>query len=58
MCGCQIRTKPVCWFQAVLASIVFVNLKGMFKQYSDVATLWRSSKIDLVRVFCVKSCQN
>lgn len=37
-------------FQAVLAAIVFVNLKGMFKQYSDIITLWRSSKVDLVRV--------
>ncbi|XP_017263990.1 solute carrier family 26 member 6, like [Kryptolebias marmoratus] len=34
--------------KAVLASIVLVNLKGMFKQYSDIVTLWRSSKIDLV----------
>ncbi|KAF0034875.1 hypothetical protein F2P81_012633 [Scophthalmus maximus] len=34
--------------KAVLAVIVFVNLKGMFKQYSDIATLWRRSKIDLV----------
>ncbi|KAM7402173.1 hypothetical protein PAMP_017437 [Pampus punctatissimus] len=34
--------------KAVLASIVFVNLKGMFKQYADIITLWRSSKIDLV----------
>ncbi|KAG8007769.1 Solute carrier family 26 member 6 [Nibea albiflora] len=34
--------------KAVLASIVFVNLKGMFKQYSDIVTLWKSSKIDLV----------
>nr|XP_061788159.1 solute carrier family 26 member 6, like [Nerophis lumbriciformis] len=34
--------------KAVLASIVFVNLKGMFKQYSDVVTLWRSNKTDLV----------
>uniref|UniRef100_A0A096MEP0 Solute carrier family 26 member 6, like 1 n=1 Tax=Poecilia formosa TaxID=48698 RepID=A0A096MEP0_POEFO len=33
--------------KAVLASIVLVNLKGMFKQYSDVVTLWRRSKIDL-----------
>lgn len=36
-------------FQAVLAAIVFVNLKGMFKQYYDIITLWRSSKVDLVR---------
>ncbi|XP_061583206.1 solute carrier family 26 member 6, like [Cololabis saira] len=34
--------------KAVLAAIVFVNLKGMFKQYSDIVTLWRSSKIDLL----------
>lgn len=35
-------------FQAVLAVIVFVNLKGMFKQHSDIVTLWKRSKIDLV----------
>ncbi|XP_072539189.1 solute carrier family 26 member 6, like 1 [Salminus brasiliensis] len=34
--------------EAVLAAIVFVNLKGMFKQYTDIVTLWRSSKIDLL----------
>uniref|UniRef100_A0A7N8YMF3 Solute carrier family 26 member 6, like 1 n=1 Tax=Mastacembelus armatus TaxID=205130 RepID=A0A7N8YMF3_9TELE len=34
--------------KAVLGAIVFVNLKGMFKQYYDIVTLWRSSKIDLV----------
>uniref|UniRef100_A0A3Q1GPY5 Solute carrier family 26 member 6, like 1 n=1 Tax=Acanthochromis polyacanthus TaxID=80966 RepID=A0A3Q1GPY5_9TELE len=34
--------------KAILASIVFVNLKGMFKQYADIVTLWRRSKIDLV----------
>ncbi|XP_070694660.1 solute carrier family 26 member 6, like 1 [Pempheris klunzingeri] len=34
--------------KAILASIVFVNLKGMFKQYSDIVTLWKTSKIDLV----------
>uniref|UniRef100_A0AAQ4QSK5 Solute carrier family 26 member 6, like 1 n=1 Tax=Gasterosteus aculeatus aculeatus TaxID=481459 RepID=A0AAQ4QSK5_GASAC len=33
---------------AVLAVIVLVNLKGMFKQYSDIVTLWKRSKIDLV----------
>ncbi|CAL8257182.1 unnamed protein product [Arctogadus glacialis] len=33
--------------KAVLAAIVFVNLKGMFKQYSDIPQLWRSNKIDL-----------
>uniref|UniRef100_A0A672YEM8 Solute carrier family 26 member 6-like n=1 Tax=Sphaeramia orbicularis TaxID=375764 RepID=A0A672YEM8_9TELE len=34
--------------KAVLASIVLVNLKGMFKQCMDIVKLWRSSKIDLV----------
>ncbi|KAL7832860.1 hypothetical protein SRHO_G00298780 [Serrasalmus rhombeus] len=34
--------------KAVLSAIVFVNLKGMFKQYADIVTLWRSSKIDLL----------
>ncbi|XP_032369521.1 solute carrier family 26 member 6, like 1 [Etheostoma spectabile] len=34
--------------KAVLAAIVLVNLKGMFKQHFDIVTLWRSSKIDLV----------
>ncbi|XP_039654485.1 solute carrier family 26 member 6, like isoform X1 [Perca fluviatilis] len=34
--------------KAVLAAIVLVNLKGMFKQHSDIVILWRSSKIDLV----------
>ncbi|KAG1942691.1 solute carrier family 26 member 6, like [Pimephales promelas] len=34
--------------KAVLAAIVFVNLKGMFKQYYDIVTLWRSCKIDLL----------
>ncbi|KAM8914383.1 solute carrier family 26 member 6, like 1 isoform 2-T2 [Spinachia spinachia] len=34
--------------KAVLAVIVFVNLKGMFKQYSDIVTLWKRSKIDLL----------
>ncbi|KAK9528960.1 hypothetical protein VZT92_013085 [Zoarces viviparus] len=33
---------------AVLAAIVFVNLKGMFKQYADIGTLWKRNKIDLV----------
>ena len=35
--------------QAVLATIVFVNLKGMFKQYMDIPALWKSNKVDLVR---------
>nr|XP_055069342.1 solute carrier family 26 member 6, like [Misgurnus anguillicaudatus] len=34
--------------KAVLSAIVFVNLKGMFMQYYDIVTLWRTSKIDLL----------
>ncbi|XP_012670439.3 solute carrier family 26 member 6, like [Clupea harengus] len=34
--------------KAVLAVIVMVNLKGMFKQHYDIVTLWRSNKIDLL----------
>ncbi|XP_053108895.1 prestin isoform X2 [Hemicordylus capensis] len=33
--------------QAVLAAIVMVNLKGMFKQFGDIAHFWRISKIEL-----------
>uniref|UniRef100_A0A8B9PHI9 Solute carrier family 26 member 5 n=1 Tax=Apteryx owenii TaxID=8824 RepID=A0A8B9PHI9_APTOW len=34
--------------QTVLAAIVMVNLKGMFKQFGDIAHFWRISKIELV----------
>ncbi|XP_068997540.1 solute carrier family 26 member 6-like [Embiotoca jacksoni] len=34
--------------KAVLSTIVFVNLKGMFKQFMDVPTLWRTNKVDLL----------
>uniref|UniRef100_A0A673KMJ8 Solute carrier family 26 member 6-like n=1 Tax=Sinocyclocheilus rhinocerous TaxID=307959 RepID=A0A673KMJ8_9TELE len=33
---------------AVLSSIVFVNLKGMFMQCQDIPALWRSSRVDLL----------
>ncbi|XP_060775622.1 solute carrier family 26 member 6, like [Neoarius graeffei] len=33
--------------KVVLAAIVLVNLKNMFKQYADIVTLWRRNKIDL-----------
>ncbi|XP_060634316.2 prestin [Anolis sagrei] len=33
--------------QAVLAAIVMVNLKGMFKQFGDILHFWRTSKIEL-----------
>ncbi|KAL4655401.1 solute carrier family 26 member 6-like [Arapaima gigas] len=34
--------------KAVLATIVLVNLKGMFKQCEDVPVLWRSNRTDLL----------
>ncbi|XP_061113282.1 solute carrier family 26 member 6-like isoform X1 [Conger conger] len=34
--------------KAVLAAIVFVNLKGMFKQYLDIPALWRRNRVDLL----------
>ncbi|XP_017270564.1 solute carrier family 26 member 6 [Kryptolebias marmoratus] len=34
--------------KAVLATIVFVNLKGMFKQFLDVSVLWKTNRIDLL----------
>ncbi|CAM2098587.1 unnamed protein product [Caretta caretta] len=33
--------------QTVLAAIVMVNLKGMFKQFGDITHFWRTSKIEL-----------
>ncbi|XP_018425158.1 PREDICTED: solute carrier family 26 member 6-like [Nanorana parkeri] len=34
--------------KAILASVVIVNLKGIFKQFRDIPLLWRTNKIDLV----------
>ncbi|XP_035512532.1 solute carrier family 26 member 6 [Morone saxatilis] len=34
--------------KAVLSTIVFVNLKGMFKQFLDVPMLWKTNKVDLL----------
>uniref|UniRef100_A0A8C4RQC2 Solute carrier family 26 member 5 n=1 Tax=Erpetoichthys calabaricus TaxID=27687 RepID=A0A8C4RQC2_ERPCA len=33
--------------QTVLAAIIMVNLMGMFKQFRDIPSFWRSSKIEL-----------
>ncbi|MBN3298402.1 S26A5 protein, partial [Amia calva] len=33
--------------QTTLAAIVMVNLMGMFKQFRDIPSLWRTSKIEL-----------
>ncbi|NWZ95497.1 S26A6 protein, partial [Nesospiza acunhae] len=35
--------------KAILAAIIIANLKGMFKQFKDLSTLWKSNKVDLVR---------
>ncbi|KAL2103777.1 hypothetical protein ACEWY4_000645 [Coilia grayii] len=42
--------------KTVLAIVVFVNLKGMFKQYVDVPALWRSNKVDLLIWVVTYSC--
>ncbi|KAJ7316883.1 hypothetical protein JRQ81_003045 [Phrynocephalus forsythii] len=34
--------------KAILAAIILVNLKGMFRQFKDIPTLWRSNIIDLL----------
>ncbi|XP_024149908.1 solute carrier family 26 member 6 [Oryzias melastigma] len=34
--------------KAVLSTIVFVNLKGMFRQFKDVPLLWKTDKVDLL----------
>ncbi|XP_069499442.1 solute carrier family 26 member 6 [Ambystoma mexicanum] len=34
--------------KAILAVIVIVNLKGMFKQFREIRVLWRTNKIDLL----------
>ncbi|NXT67980.1 S26A6 protein, partial [Chaetops frenatus] len=34
--------------KAILAAIIIVNLKGMFKQFRDLCTLWKSNQVDLL----------
>ncbi|NWI65345.1 S26A6 protein, partial [Todus mexicanus] len=34
--------------KAILAAIIIVNLKGMFKQFNDLCMLWKSNKVDLM----------
>nr|DBA18533.1 TPA: hypothetical protein GDO54_016768 [Pyxicephalus adspersus] len=50
--GCVVILTPTWLFllllQAILATIIIVNLKGMFKQFSEVGVLWRTNKVDLV----------
>lgn len=35
--------------QAVLAAAIIVNLKGMLMQFTDIRSLWKSNRMDLVR---------
>ncbi|XP_033615636.1 solute carrier family 26 member 6 isoform X3 [Fukomys damarensis] len=34
--------------KAVLAAIIIVNLKGMLKQFTDLRTLWKANRVDLL----------
>ncbi|XP_029412050.1 solute carrier family 26 member 6 isoform X2 [Nannospalax galili] len=34
--------------KAVLAAVIIVNLKGMMKQFSDICSLWKSNRMDLL----------
>uniref|UniRef100_A0A8C3Y8X7 Solute carrier family 26 member 6 n=1 Tax=Catharus ustulatus TaxID=91951 RepID=A0A8C3Y8X7_CATUS len=34
--------------KAILAAIIIVNLKGMFKQFKDLSTLWKTNRVDLL----------
>ncbi|NXT36457.1 S26A6 protein, partial [Pelecanoides urinatrix] len=34
--------------KAILAAIIIINLKGMFKQFDDLRTLWKSNRVDLM----------
>uniref|UniRef100_A0A8B9U9G0 Solute carrier family 26 member 6 n=1 Tax=Anas zonorhyncha TaxID=75864 RepID=A0A8B9U9G0_9AVES len=34
--------------KAILSAIIIVNLKGMFKQFSDFSMLWKSNRVDLM----------
>ncbi|KAM8930808.1 solute carrier family 26 member 6-like [Pelodytes ibericus] len=34
--------------KAILAAVVLVNLKGIYKQFLDIPVLWRTSRIDLL----------
>ncbi|NXE80882.1 S26A6 protein, partial [Cochlearius cochlearius] len=34
--------------KAILAAIIIVNLKGMFKQFDDIRVLWKSNRVDLM----------
>ncbi|KAG7477840.1 hypothetical protein MATL_G00073760 [Megalops atlanticus] len=35
--------------KAILAAVVYVNLQGMVKQFTDIPTLWRRNRVDMVK---------
>ena len=49
-CVCQIPEKMLVGmnFQCILAAIIVVALKGMFKQFAELKRLWNISIIDFV----------
>ncbi|KAM4721710.1 solute carrier family 26 member 6-like [Rhinophrynus dorsalis] len=34
--------------KAILSAVIVVNLKGMFKQFTEIRVLWKTNKIDLL----------
>uniref|UniRef100_A0A8C9KG63 Solute carrier family 26 member 6 n=1 Tax=Panthera tigris altaica TaxID=74533 RepID=A0A8C9KG63_PANTA len=34
--------------KAVLAAVIIVNLKGMLKQFTDICSLWKANRVDLL----------
>ncbi|NXA21463.1 S26A6 protein, partial [Ibidorhyncha struthersii] len=34
--------------KAILSAIIIINLHGMFKQFKDICTLWKSNRVDLM----------
>ncbi|NXV76857.1 S26A6 protein, partial [Atlantisia rogersi] len=34
--------------KAILSAIIIINLKGMFKQFSDLRMLWKTNRVDLM----------